>query len=98
MSLGKKVEEAIDLAEARSACDCEHCGEEGRLYRVSSVLMTRCEAHGKGQPVAIKPGFENVYLVRRIVGGQSRVTCRRYDRATDSLVDVDPGALAIEEK
>jgi hypothetical protein len=76
----QKVEEAIDLAEARC------------------VLMTRCAVHGKGQPVAVKPGFENVHLVGRIIGGQSRVTYRRYDRATDSFVDVDPGALGIEEK
>jgi hypothetical protein len=26
-----KVQEAIDLAEARSACTCEQCGEEGYL-------------------------------------------------------------------
>lgn len=94
----QKVEEAIDLAEARSACDCEQCGEEGRLYRAGCVLMTRCAVHGKGQPVAVKPGFENVHLVARIIGGQSRVTSRRYDRATDSFVDVDPGALGIKEK
>ncbi|WP_334416659.1 MULTISPECIES: hypothetical protein [unclassified Bradyrhizobium] len=94
----QKVEEAIDLAEARSACACEQCGEEGRLYRAGGVLSTCCAAHAKGQPVAIKPGFENVHLVRRIVGGQSRVTYRRYDRTTDSFVDVDPGTLAIEEK
>lgn len=27
-----QVAEAIDLAEARSACTCELCGENGRLY------------------------------------------------------------------
>ena len=26
------VEEAIELAEARSACTCEQCGEPGRLF------------------------------------------------------------------
>src|SRR5262245_52508963 len=36
-----KVEEAIDLAEARSACTCDACGAEGRLYG-PDWLMTRC--------------------------------------------------------
>jgi hypothetical protein len=36
-----KVEEIIDLAEARSACTCEVCGEEGRLYQSGCLMMTR---------------------------------------------------------
>jgi hypothetical protein len=28
----EKVDEAIDLAQARSACTCEQCGEPGRLF------------------------------------------------------------------
>jgi len=93
-----KVEEAVALAEARSACTFEECAEEGRLYRAGGVLMTRCEAHAKGQPVAIKPGFENVHIVQRLIGMQSQVAYRRYDRATDSFGSVDPGALGFEEK
>jgi hypothetical protein len=43
-----RVKEAIDLAEARSACTCEICGEEGRPYRSGGWLITRCAAHAKG--------------------------------------------------
>jgi hypothetical protein len=93
-----RVEDAIALAEARSACTCEECGEEGRLYRAGGVLMTRCEAHAKGRPVAIKSGFENVHIVQRLVGMQSQVACRRYDWATDSFGSVEPSALGIEEE
>jgi hypothetical protein len=93
------VEEAIDLAEARSACSCEVCGAEGRLYG-PGWLVTRCATHAEGRrPVEIKPGFDNIHLVQRLVDGKLRtVTCRRYDRATDSFVDVDPGSLGIQEE
>jgi hypothetical protein len=92
-----KVEEAIDLAEARSGCTCEVCGEEGRLHKSGAWLMTRCSAHAQGSPVEIKRGFHNVLVVQRVVGGRSRVSCRRYDRTTDAFVDVDPASLGIEE-
>jgi hypothetical protein len=92
-----KVEEAIDLAEARSACTCEVCGEEGCLHRFGAWLMTRCSAHAQGSPVEIKAGFHNVLVVQRVVGGRSRVSCRRYDRTADAFVDVDPASLGIKE-
>jgi hypothetical protein len=47
-----RVEEAVVLAEARSACTCEDWVKEGRLYRAGRVLMTRCKAHAKGLPIA----------------------------------------------
>ncbi|MBR0707991.1 hypothetical protein [Bradyrhizobium liaoningense] len=93
-----RVEEAIDLAEARSACTCELCGEEGRLYRSGSWLMTRCAQHAKGRPVETGPGLDNVHIVERIVGKRRDIRCRRYDRSTDSFVDVDPRTLGIEEQ
>jgi hypothetical protein len=94
-----RVREAIDLAQARSACCCEVCGEEGGLYRAGGVLMTRCADHAKGRPVAIWPGFDNLHVVQRVVDGRLRtVACRRYERATDSFVDVDPGSLGIQEE
>jgi hypothetical protein len=91
------VEEAIDLAEARSACTCEVCGEEGRLHKSGAWLMTRCSAHAQGSPVEIKPGFRNVLVVQRVVGGRSHVSCRRYDRTADAFVDIDPASLGIDE-
>lgn len=93
-----QIHEAIALAEARSECTCETCGEEGRLYRHGGVYMTRCAAHAKGQPVPAESGQENIHIVRRAIPGGFRIAPRRYDRATDSFVDVDPGALGIEEK
>jgi hypothetical protein len=92
-----QVEEAIALAEARSAVTCEVCGEEGRL-RSGAWLTTRCEAHAEGRP-AVEPraGFENMHIVRQLVGSKRHVTCRRYDRENDVFIDVDPSTLGIEE-
>jgi hypothetical protein len=93
------VEEAIDLAEARSACSCEICGEIGRLHHHrGDWLMTRCAAHAEGHPVETRLGFDNIHVVYRVIDGRLRtVACRRYDRDGDRLVDVDPGSLGIEE-
>ncbi|WP_298257236.1 hypothetical protein [Bradyrhizobium sp.] len=92
-----QVEDAIDLAEARSACTCEVCGHEGRLYG-PGWLLTRCDAHNEGrQREPIRPGMENIFFETRIVGGQREVRCRRYVRETDSFVDVDLSTLEIEE-
>jgi hypothetical protein len=93
-----KVTEAIALAEARSACTCEICGAEGRLYSRGGWLATACAQHARGEAVPIKPGFENVRIVRRMVEGRVRIIfCRRYDRAADTFVNVDPKSLGIEE-
>lgn len=93
-----QVEEAIDLAEARSACTCEICGREGRLYDRGGWLATACPEHARGEPVPVKVGCENLHVVRRLVDGGVRiVSCRRYDRNADAFVDVDPHSLGIEE-
>jgi len=92
------VEEAIDLAEARSACTCETCGAEGRIYDRGGWLTTACTPHARGEPVPIKGGFENLRVVRRLVDGEARiVSCRRYNRIADAFVDVDPASLGMEE-
>lgn len=92
------VQYAIDISEARSACSCEECGEEGRLYQSGDWLMTRCAAHAMGVPVETRPGLENMHIVSRFAAGEMQVvTCQRYDRKTDSFVDVDPTSLGIEE-
>ncbi|MCK1606347.1 hypothetical protein IVB02_34395 [Bradyrhizobium sp. 166] len=92
------VEEAIALAEARSACTCEECGELGRLYQSGNWLMTRCAAHAKGLPVDTRPEMENIHIVRRLAAGQVQLlSCRRYDRQSDAFTDVDPTSLGIEE-
>jgi hypothetical protein len=88
---GAKVDEAIDLAEARSACTCEVCGAEGLLHRAGGWLMTRCAAHAQGQPVPEKPGWENVTISRVDARGSKTVVVkrRRYVRETDSFAEID---------
>lgn len=82
-----KVDEAIELAEARSACTCEVCGGEGRLHRSGYWLTTRCDAHAQGAPVGPEADGENVVIVQRVVG--KRTSFRRYDRAADAFLDID---------
>jgi hypothetical protein len=92
-----KIVEAIALAEARSFVTCEQCGEEGRPYRTGQILMTRCAVHAKGQPVELIPGLENAHIVPRTVEGQFRgITCCRYDRGTDTFIDMLPDARGFE--
>jgi hypothetical protein len=93
-----KVREAIALAVVRSACTCEICGAEGRLYSRGGWLATACPEHAKGELKPIRPGFENLRIVRQVVEGRVRIIfCQRYDRAADALVDVDPKSLGIDE-
>ena len=83
-----KVREAVELAEARSACTCEECGAEGQLYNRSGWYMTRCPRHADGKPVQFKPGWENLRVVRTVERGKFRVvSCRRYDRDGDIFVE-----------
>jgi hypothetical protein len=93
------VADAVALADARSACTCETCGEAGVLYRVGRQLLTACREHGSdGAPVPIEPGWENIHLTRGVRGGKTTtLVCVRYVRATDSFIDVDPKSLGIEE-
>jgi hypothetical protein len=44
-----RVEEAIEVAEFRTACTCEDCGLEGQLYDNHGWYITRCEAHAEGE-------------------------------------------------
>jgi len=88
------IDEATALAEARSECTCETCGAAGRLYTTGSWDTTSCPEHARGVPVPVRPGFENLHIVRVIVEGEARIlACRRYDRDTDTFVDVDPAIL-----
>lgn len=82
------IEEAITLAEARSACTCEVCGREGRLYDAAGWYATRCPRHADGDPVPVAPGRENVRIVRTFHPGGIRIdSCRRYDRELDAFID-----------
>ncbi len=92
------VEEAVALAEARSICTCEVCGQPGRLFKRGGWMLTRCDGHAQGNPVTIRPGRENLHIVRTVDAGRIRIkSCRRYDPASDTFVDVDPQSLGIKE-
>lgn len=92
-----RVEDAIKLAEARSARTCEVCGAAGRLYG-PIWLLTRCDTHNEGRrPEPIRSQMENIHFENRLIGGKREFRCRRYVRETDSFVDVDPKTLPIEE-
>jgi len=93
-----KVEEAVNLAEARSACTCEVCGEPGPLYG-PGWLTTRRTAHAEGCRLEeICLGFENLLIEERYVGDRRVMRCRRYDRENDVFIDVAPASVGIQEK
>jgi hypothetical protein len=94
----EKVDEAIDLAQARSACTCEQCGKPGRLFNRGGWYASACDEHGRGEPVAERRDFEQVHVVYRMVDGQPVASSRRYDRSTDSFVYIHPGSLQSEEE
>jgi hypothetical protein len=88
----------VDLAGARSACTCEICGAEGRLYDRHGWLSTACAKHGRIEPVPLKPDYENLVVTRELRDGRLRIVkCRRYLRDEDVLVDVDPASIGLEE-
>ena len=92
------VEDAVALAEARSACTCEVCGGPGSLYG-PGWLTTRCAQHAEGRrPEEVKPLLRNVRVETRFAGDRKVVRCRRYVRETDLFVDVDPAALGLGEE
>lgn len=96
-AMGDAVQGAVDLAEARSACTCERCGEPGRLYRDAGVYQTACDTHGRGSPVRVRPGRENLHLCHFTTAFGSVGQLRRYIRESDSFVDIDPSSVPPEE-
>jgi hypothetical protein len=96
--LQMEMDYVIALAEARSLCTCEQCGREGLLHQSGSLLLTRCTEHAVGNPAPVRPGMERVHLVRKMVGGRpGPISAGRYDRTTDTFVDVDPSTLELED-
>ncbi|MET1047116.1 MAG: hypothetical protein ABWX70_10525 [Hyphomicrobium sp.] len=93
-----KIEEAVDLAEARAECTCETCGREGRLHVADHWFNTACPDHAKGAPVDTQPASERLHVVRKIAGRKLKpVRYRRYDRDADIFVDVDPPTINGDE-
>lgn len=90
-----KVEEAVDLAEARSTTTCETCGRRGAL-RAGGWLVVRCGDHAEGRPaVPFEEGFENLQVERRLVGGRIVESYRFYDRDADRFVGVRNAVSAV---
>jgi hypothetical protein len=91
-----KILAAIDLAVARSACTCEICGVEGHRYNNRGWLATVCAAHAVGDPELVRPRFENIRKLRRVVG-EPGMYYVRYDREADTLTAVSPNSLGLEQ-
>ena len=97
-AMSTAVDEAIELAEARSACTCEICGAPGRQFKFGGWVKTVCEEHGsKGVPAHEIPGPENIHITIRSIDGNPVVRSRRYVRATDSFEEIDPYTLNVVE-
>lgn len=89
--LALKIEEAIGLAEARSASACIDCGSEGRLFATDFVLAPLCKCHLRGIPVPIVAG-RDVFLRRGIVRERPVLIRSRYDWESDTFHDLPPSA------
>lgn len=78
------IDGAIDLAEARSECTCEVCGEEGTLCDDAGWYTTRCTSHAVG---SVRAGDRGRQL-RTVYSGPkaARQIVRRYDRAGDRFI------------
>jgi len=64
-----------------------------------TCLDSALRAARLGGAVESRPRFDNIHLVQRPFASKLRnVSCRRYDRATDFFIDVDPGFLGIQEE
>lgn len=84
-----RVEEAVDLAEARSATTCEVCGDAGVL-RAGDWLATRCDAHAEQRPpVEVEGAVTDLRVERRLADGRWRTMLLHYDRAGVRFVEAD---------
>jgi len=93
------INEIVLLAEARSACTCEICGEEGKLRKSrNGWLATACDAHAQGDVVPSRSGTSNVYISYLYKKNEpAGARYRMYDRASDSFIEVDPEAIGVKQ-
>jgi len=85
------IDEAIALAEARSACTCATCGDPGRLHCTGGLLLPICPAHIRDVSVPAFTHADQVYLVRELGRDDASIIRRRkYDRVRDVFTVVDP--------
>jgi hypothetical protein len=88
--VGRDTEAAIDrailLAEMRSECTCDECGEPGWLRSTlgqSGWLAVKCDIHASGYPRIVGKGPPRRRVRNR--RGDYEVV---YDRATDSIKEI----------
>jgi hypothetical protein len=90
-----RVEEAVDLAEARSACTCEVCGRPGRMFNKQGWIATRCDRHAAAGAIPTEP--EGVLAKYALVDGKWVMVARRkYDRKRDAFVDLPEESKPVQ--
>lgn len=79
------IDRAILLAEMRSECICDECGQPGRLRSTlgqSGWLAVKCDDHRSGYPVVVGKGPPR----RRVRDGRGTFEVV-YDRETDTITE-----------
>ncbi|MDH2386402.1 hypothetical protein [Bradyrhizobium sp. CER78] len=89
-SVERMINEAIELAEARSACTCAICGAKGQLFSSGNRLLTACPDHSRGNSVPVPSALQDVHIVRAFIRDNLSVACRRYDWLQDKFVEIYP--------
>ena len=82
------IDEAIALAEARSASACAECGAEGRLFASDFLVTPLCTLHQQGTEIPVVAGHHDVYLRRGVVRERPTLVQVRYDWDRDAFVHV----------
>ncbi|MGY6251366.1 hypothetical protein ACXIUS_28170 [Bosea thiooxidans] len=80
------IDQAILLAEMRSECTCDECGEPGRMRSTlgqSAWLAVKCDHHQSGYPRTVGERSPKRRITDR--SGVFEVT---YDRAADSVTEI----------
>lgn len=95
-SVERALEEAIALAQARSACSCIDCGAKASLFSSGGRLYTACPDHAKGVPVSVRTGMEDLHIFRGRDDSHT-LACVRYDWDHDQFVEVDPASKGVAD-
>ena len=83
------IDEARELAEARSFYTCEKCGQPG-LLRGRGWYFTACDEHAKGRDGTIEPPSDPPIRVQ--IGSAEGKGWEAYDPDLDVFVPYDPDA------
>lgn len=89
-----QIDDAIALAEARSACTCIDCGDRGRLFCFGFVVAPLCLRHRRGDLVPMIAGFHDIFLRRSLRKDRPALVRSQYDWVADAFVDISEFAGA----